>query len=193
MSLRPYRIVALTTMVAFAATMVMANIAKDTVLFGASLLGAGLAGLGYLFLTEGTAPMPDKSTTYRALAQRLRWEIREESIQPGQMLPSVAHYAMRFGTTHKTVRRALWVLADEGLVRIEPRKGTFVTAGNGYRPGRALPAARVEKVLRRHIAEGTPVAPAPALAANLQVSESTVRRVLRKLGIRRKGGEGGSF
>lgn len=186
MKVRFYRRLAIALIGIFIVLMLLAGSTNSPVFFASGLIGAGLAGLGYLFLTEGGAPMPREGITYRALAQRLRWEIREQAIQPEQMLPSVAEYAAQYGTTTTTVRRALHLLANEGLVRIAPRVGTFVAAGTGDQPGRALPAARVETIIRQRVAEGATVPLVPALVADLHVSESTVRRVLRKLGIRRK-------
>lgn len=71
----------------------------------------------------------DKSSFVPAYAQVM--ELLEETIRSGQFLPerplpSEADLARRFGLSRMTVRRALALLAEKGLVFTRQGKGTFV-------------------------------------------------------------------
>lgn len=63
---------------------------------------------------------------YRQIAAELRQEITSGTFEPGDRLPKEAKLEKRFGASRNTVRLALGVLANEGLVRIRHGKGTFV-------------------------------------------------------------------
>ncbi len=53
------------------------------------------------------------------------------SWQPGERLPSCRQIADELGSNANTVNRELQRLATEGLVRSEPRRGTYVTGTSG--------------------------------------------------------------
>ena len=55
----------------------------------------------------------------------LRERIGANEWQPGEALPSVAVLAGQYGVSRGTVARTLAMLADEGLVEVVPRWGTF--------------------------------------------------------------------
>ncbi len=62
---------------------------------------------------------------YREIEQALRARIA--SLRPGQRLPSDADLCAEFGVSRMTARHAMSQLAEEGLVRRDPGRGTFVT------------------------------------------------------------------
>ncbi|MDY6943574.1 MAG: phosphonate metabolism transcriptional regulator PhnF [Pseudomonadota bacterium] len=62
---------------------------------------------------------------YTQIAEMLEREIRER-YEPGQMLPSEAELAERFGVNRHTVRRAVEALIGPGLVERVHGKGTVV-------------------------------------------------------------------
>ncbi len=62
---------------------------------------------------------------WRQLAQVLCQEIEHGDIAPGAKLATEPDLARRFGVNRHTVRRALSVLQDDGLVSIEQGRGTF--------------------------------------------------------------------
>ncbi|WP_407522667.1 phosphonate metabolism transcriptional regulator PhnF [Methylobacterium oryzisoli] len=65
---------------------------------------------------------------WRQIADGLEGEIRAGQLAPGAQLPTEAALAARFGVNRHTVRRALAVLAERGLVRATQGRGTFVEA-----------------------------------------------------------------
>jgi len=65
---------------------------------------------------------------WRQIADVLRAEVISGTWADGAPLPPEAALAQRFGVNRHTLRRALAVLADEGLVRSDQGRGTFVTA-----------------------------------------------------------------
>lgn len=65
---------------------------------------------------------------WRQIADGLEAEIRAGALAAGAQLPTEAALAARFGVNRHTVRRALAVLAERGLVRATQGRGTFVEA-----------------------------------------------------------------
>jgi len=63
---------------------------------------------------------------WRQIAQTLQDDIRAGRAAPGSQLPTEAELSQRFGVNRHTVRRALAALTDQGLIRIEQGRGTFV-------------------------------------------------------------------
>ncbi len=67
-----------------------------------------------------------KTPLYRHIAQALRTDIAEGAYAQGEKLPTEARLAARFGVNRHTVRHALGVLAEEGVVRARRGSGTTV-------------------------------------------------------------------
>ena len=63
---------------------------------------------------------------YRRLAEELRRDIADGRLPPGDRIPSIRQLAERHGIAPMTVKSALRELQDEGLVRTDPGRGTFV-------------------------------------------------------------------
>jgi GntR family phosphonate transport system transcriptional regulator len=63
---------------------------------------------------------------WRQIAEALADEIRSGTLPEGARLPTEPQLAERFGVNRHTVRRAMSDLAEQGLVRIEQGRGTFV-------------------------------------------------------------------
>ncbi|MBK8084539.1 MAG: phosphonate metabolism transcriptional regulator PhnF [Devosia sp.] len=65
---------------------------------------------------------------WRQVADAIRLDIVGGKLSPGDRLAGELPLAERFGVNRHTVRRALSVLAEEGVVRAEHGRGTFVSA-----------------------------------------------------------------
>ena len=64
---------------------------------------------------------------WRQIAQTLRSDIQVGRFAGGKQLPTEAALSQRFAVNRHTVRRALAYLADQGLVRVEQGRGSFVS------------------------------------------------------------------
>lgn len=67
-----------------------------------------------------------REPSYLQLAAILRARIKSGEIAPGDVLPSINYLAQETGLAVGTIRRAIKVLADEGLVVTVPGRGSFV-------------------------------------------------------------------
>lgn len=65
---------------------------------------------------------------YIKIANELRQNIAESVYRLGDQLPTEAELSSRFGVNRHTLRRAVEVLRNEGLVRIDRGRGTFVAS-----------------------------------------------------------------
>ena len=64
---------------------------------------------------------------YKSLADRILEEIRQQEWKAGRRLPTEAELSQRFGVSRQTVRRALQLLAEEGVVQSRQGSGTYAT------------------------------------------------------------------
>lgn len=65
---------------------------------------------------------------YIQIADVLRRNIKESAYQVGDRLPTEAELSARFGVNRHTLRRAIEILRQEGLVRVDRGRGTFVAS-----------------------------------------------------------------
>lgn len=123
--------------------------------------------------------------TYRSIADDLRRLVASGDLPPGAMLPSELQLAEERSVSRGTVRAALAVLLDEGLIEVVPGIGRRVADG----PPSREPVTAWERVaagLRVRLdaqAFGTS-APMPSeaeLVAEHGVSRNTVRRAYKQL------------
>ena len=63
---------------------------------------------------------------WRQIAETLERDIKEKIVAPGQKLPTEAELAGRFAVNRHTVRRGIAFLEQEGVLRVEQGRGTFV-------------------------------------------------------------------
>lgn len=71
-------------------------------------------------------PRPTREIRYRQIAQQLRERVEGGEYGPGRLLPSEAELGAEFDASRVTVRRALELLRDEGLVDSRQGVGWFV-------------------------------------------------------------------
>jgi GntR family transcriptional regulator len=107
---------------------------------------------------------PLQAPRYREIESALRTRIA--TLRPGQRLPSDADLCIEFGVSRMTARHAMAQLADEGLVRRDPGRGTFVAEPPTHRRANSLmtfsremrrqgrvPTSRIVRRLLRHATE----------------------------------------
>lgn len=63
---------------------------------------------------------------YQQIIDKIKARIESGEYNPGQLLPSEAMFCSEFGVSRVTVRSALSVLIDEGIIVTKHGKGTFV-------------------------------------------------------------------
>jgi GntR family phosphonate transport system transcriptional regulator len=63
---------------------------------------------------------------WRQIAETLANDIKAQVFGPGQRLPTEAELAERFAVNRHTVRRGIAFLEQEGVLRVEQGRGTFV-------------------------------------------------------------------
>ena len=109
----------------------------------------------------------DSRPIYEQIADAFRRQIEAGVLKPGDKLPSVRELSARLTINPNTIQRSYRELENQGLIRSEPGKGSFVRAGGD--PGldrlwkelqdavRALRAQGVTtEELIRHITGGDP-------------------------------------
>jgi len=69
-----------------------------------------------------------RQTRYQQIADQVRQRVSAGELIPGRLLPSEAELSHTYGASRVTVRRALEVLRDEGLVDSRQGFGWFVSA-----------------------------------------------------------------
>lgn len=75
--------------------------------------------------THGAGGRIARTALYEEVAELLRQQIYAHELAPGTWIDEQA-LADRFGISRTPMREALKVLASEGLVRLEPRRGCYV-------------------------------------------------------------------
>jgi len=73
--------------------------------------------------------LPLGQSRFGALAAVVRQRILDGEWQPGQMIPSEAFLAQGYGVAFGTLRQALSLLVQDGVLRRQHGKGTFVSRG----------------------------------------------------------------
>jgi GntR family transcriptional regulator len=73
----------------------------------------------------------DARPAYRQVADQLRGLIESGGVAPGAQLPTHKVLAEEYGVAVETVKRALALLRDEGLILTRQGKGSYVRRGAG--------------------------------------------------------------
>lgn len=109
-------------------------------------------------LRSGRAPL------FLKVAELLRQDIEEGRPAPDELLPTFDALAERFGVSRITVREAMAVLAEEGLVEPRRGRGTRVLPSRGARQALKVETRLADLVAmyRGDLPELVPLADAPA-------------------------------
>lgn len=81
--------------------------------------------------------MAEDPRKYVRVLKRVREQIEDETLRPGQPTPTIEALCRQFGCTRQTVSKALRLLDDEGLLVRYPGLGYYVAGGD--RPGGGRP------------------------------------------------------
>ncbi|MEM7595833.1 MAG: phosphonate metabolism transcriptional regulator PhnF, partial [Cyanobacteria bacterium P01_A01_bin.83] len=65
---------------------------------------------------------------YTHIAEELKNNIQQQMYQPGDKLPTEKNLSARFNVNRHTIRNAIAVLKEEGLIRVDRGRGMFVAA-----------------------------------------------------------------
>lgn len=125
--------------------------------------------------------------TFRKIADDLRRQVAAGDLLPGALVPSELALVEKHQVSRGTVRSALAVLVEEGLIEVVPGQGRRVVGESP--PGGAGPTTAYEKIaadLQDRMTAGefsadSPLPSEAALVAQYQVSRNTVRRAYRQL------------
>ena len=79
--------------------------------------------------TEPTARRPGGGKLWANIAKSLRDDVQSRQLKVGDRIPTEEVLAKRFNVNRHTVRRAIAELSEEGVLRAEQGRGTFVSSG----------------------------------------------------------------
>lgn len=123
---------------------------------------------------------------YLQIANELRRNIADSIYRLGDQLPTEAELSVRFGVNRHTLRRAVEILRNEGLVRIDRGRGTFVTSapisypiGARVRYNEALKAQGLK--VSRKVLHTTEIPADQAIAKRLEIKISSAIILLERL------------
>jgi DNA-binding GntR family transcriptional regulator len=123
--------------------------------------------------------------TYVQIANRVRQLIQRGELPPGAMVPSELSLAELHGVSRGTVRSALALLSDEGLIEVVPGQGRRVVGSSDvHQPSTAW--ERIARSLQRQLeagefSSGSPMPSEAELMDAYGCSRNTVRRAYQHL------------
>src|SRR5262249_62059298 len=135
-------------------------------------------------LSATVDPSSDRAV-YKQIADHLRTAIARERLREGDQLPSEAQLMAHYGVARMTVRHALRVLQDEGLITAEHGRGVYVRARP---PVRRLASDRFAQRHRKRgkaafIAEASQAAATPTVDMITVTVEQLPAEVAERLGL----------
>lgn len=80
--------------------------------------------------------MAEDPRIYVRVLLRVREQIADGTLRPGEPAPTIASLCRQFDCTRQTVSKALRLLADEGLLERYPGLGYYVIGEDGRAPAR---------------------------------------------------------
>lgn len=76
---------------------------------------------------DDQAPISRYETAYKVVAERIERRIRAGEWPWRAPIPNEYALAEHYGVSRPTVRSAIQILVNDGMVEVRPGKGTFVT------------------------------------------------------------------
>lgn len=90
--------------------------------------------------------MDGKRNVFENIVAELKGLIRVGALKNGDKLPSVRAYAVDRKVNPNTVAKAYAILEEEGFIRVQPKKGAYVTC-QGCEADSALAQVKAQVVL----------------------------------------------
>jgi len=79
---------------------------------------------------DGTVDPEGMEAPYRQLAGILAARLERGDWEPGRRMASETRLQQEYGLARNTVRRAIGILAERGLVVVVPQRGTYVKSAD---------------------------------------------------------------
>lgn len=122
-------------------------------------------------------PQASPRGTFQVVAERLRTDLVKD--KTSHRLPSEAQLMRTYGIGRSTVRRALEVLAAEGLVESVPGVGWRLA--DGCDPHQPLIDRLTQMIVADNLQIGDRFPPEAALCERFKMSRTAIRRALAQL------------
>lgn len=123
---------------------------------------------------------------YAQIAEALRHTIQQKVYQVGDRIPTESQLAAQFGVNRHTIRSAIALLRDEGIVRVEQGRGTFVISapiryaiGSRVRYNEALKAQGKKPKFK--LLQITEIIADDAIATALEIPDQNAAILLERL------------
>ena len=133
----------------------------------------------------GRPPGPQDPRKWARVARDLADRIASGDPGPGARLPRTPDLAREPGVSPRVITRAAGKLARDGMVRVVPGHGYYVTSpaepDHDQRETGRVAAILLGRILNATMRAGSPVPPAAELAAQLGVTRATMTRALASL------------
>ncbi|MFH8891236.1 GntR family transcriptional regulator [Streptomyces sp. NPDC017949] len=122
---------------------------------------------------------PSPRGTYLVISEALRARLEGGSYHDG--LPSEAEIGREFGVARTTVRRALRVLEDSGVIASVPGVGRQAATAGSLAPYERIMGELKERISGGDLPAGAQLPSEAELAEAYGVARGTVRRAVREL------------
>lgn len=126
----------------------------------------------------------EQAPAYQRIASELTRRITDGELPAGSILPSEAELKAEFGVARETVRQALKLLEDQGLIEVHPGRGRFVRGEARRQPSsryELIAAELRDLIIRGELAAGAMLPSEHELMRRHGTSRNTVRRALALL------------
>ena len=125
---------------------------------------------------------------YFQIADKLRNDINDSTYEPGDKLPTEKNLAEIFNVNRHTIRNAIALLKEEGLIRVDRGRGMYVAAtpikypiGKRVRYNESLKAQGIKASYQKLKAVEIPAEPAIANALNIERGATVI--LIERIGL----------